>query len=67
MRAAWKAAVAAAEGSLAGEVLATPLTGDEESTRRFLVGVSGKGARASVRFFEGDVAAVGVFFVGDLK
>ena len=71
LRAAWKAAVATAEDRLVGELLVLSLAGDKLSTRRFLVGVSGKGARSSVRFLEGVdvilVCGLRVDFIGDLK
>lgn len=67
----------AAEGRFAGEALILGLPGDDEPTRRFLVGVSGKGAlsslamspsevrrvKATERFFEGVIAGVDVFVV----
>lgn len=75
MSAAWKAAVEAAKERFAGELPVLGLVGDEESMRRFLVGVSGKEVLSScppsphvdrcekvtVRFFEGVVAGVDIF------
>lgn len=64
LRAAWKAAVATAEERLAGELLVLSLVGDEGSTRRFLVGVSGKDV---VELFLVIARGLIADFIGDLK
>ena len=73
--AARKAAVRSAEEPLAGEWLALDLHGDDASTRRFLVGVSGNGVissfapmpsndvKATTRCFDGVVTGVDIFRV----
>ena len=77
LSAAWKAAAEAAEELLAGELLVLGLLGDEVSSRRFFVGVSGKAVlpswpplpsetkceKATVRFFEGVVAVIDIVLV----